>query len=666
MKRLLILILFCASTSAAQVTGGCPASYPAQQTGSTGISSVPTTLTGGTSGSPAKYHLTDHLITATGSEDAIIFPKTGANRGYVILDLRGFDIEGFGNATGGGVNPNGWYIYSSEESVLRPGDCPEWRANGATVINVDSNVSFAFVEQAKFQAFRIKNESTQTSGIKRGLLFQWWSTGAEPASATILLQDMEGEVTATSSSREIVFDFVNATRATVQDSKVTCGTGNVEGSGIAAFNINYLTVTNTNIFGNCFSRSVIQDHLAGASSSVSRSGGIVTVNTTKPHRASVGLSGRLGSDPGNCTPSSFNGVFDEVATVVDNDTFTFAQAGSDESGSCTGGDAWQLMSLGASFTDSYVDVGTGRCARFRGVRDFTMDGVECDNINSSTAAIDIDQCGSGAVCANGDIGTSFIRDVTFNFTGGTGIFVRGTWGDTPGTHGGLQVIRPVITGTSGRFIRVDPIFGVVGEATVENASGGTGLGTASQINTNGTLNLCPTGSLNTTGSGTVVSYDTCSTPAPEITLSPSTLTFSNTVVGQSSPPNPNVANVITIENTGDATATFSSQPALATGTEYSLVENCGATLAASASCTATITFTPTSAGVKNDTLTMATDAAGSPHTAAISGTGIVSVPPTTTPTTPAMPIPPSMWVIQTVKCHWTLGGFTCGPTWIKR
>ena len=70
---------------------------------------------------------------------------------------------------------------------------------------------------------------------------------------------------------------------------------------------------------------------------------------------------------------------------------------------------------------------------------------------------------------------------------------------------------------------------------------------------------------------------------------------------------------VTLTNAGSASLTISSV-ALASGTQYSITSNtCGASLAASASCTVSISFTPSIIGVQTDTLQI-TDNAPAPYT----------------------------------------------------
>src|SRR5205085_11254256 len=51
---------------------------------------------------------------------------------------------------------------------------------------------------------------------------------------------------------------------------------------------------------------------------------------------------------------------------------------------------------------------------------------------------------------------------------------------------------------------------------------------------------------------------------------------------------------------------------------------CGGSLDAAASCTISVTFTPTQVGARSGAITITDSAAGSPHTVALSGTGASS------------------------------------------
>ncbi|HWI51750.1 MAG TPA: S-layer homology domain-containing protein [Symbiobacteriaceae bacterium] len=78
----------------------------------------------------------------------------------------------------------------------------------------------------------------------------------------------------------------------------------------------------------------------------------------------------------------------------------------------------------------------------------------------------------------------------------------------------------------------------------------------------------------------------------------------------------------TLTNTGTAVLTVSSIGITGTNAgDFAQTNNCGGSVAAGASCTINVTFTPGAAGARNAALSVSDNADGSPHTAALSGTG---------------------------------------------
>jgi len=55
--------------------------------------------------------------------------------------------------------------------------------------------------------------------------------------------------------------------------------------------------------------------------------------------------------------------------------------------------------------------------------------------------------------------------------------------------------------------------------------------------------------------------------------------------------------------------------------DFAQTNTCGASLSSGASCTFSVTFTPSALGARSATLTLADDDAGSPQTVALTGTG---------------------------------------------
>lgn len=109
-------------------------------------------------------------------------------------------------------------------------------------------------------------------------------------------------------------------------------------------------------------------------------------------------------------------------------------------------------------------------------------------------------------------------------------------------------------------------------------------------------------------------------PSPAVTLMPGTLNFPGTTAqGAASAPQ-----AITIMNSGNASLSFSAAPSLsgANSSDFSITGNtCSSSLAANASCTVTITFAPAAQGVRTVNLVLTDNAANSPQSVTISGTG---------------------------------------------
>jgi hypothetical protein len=98
-----------------------------------------------------------------------------------------------------------------------------------------------------------------------------------------------------------------------------------------------------------------------------------------------------------------------------------------------------------------------------------------------------------------------------------------------------------------------------------------------------------------------------------VALTPATLVFPSTQIGTSS-----LAQTVTLANQGNTSLDISSIQV--TG-DFGQTNNCLAALAAGASCTLSITFTPTAAGSRAGTVAIRDSATGSPHAVALSGAG---------------------------------------------
>src|SRR5262249_44655215 len=98
-----------------------------------------------------------------------------------------------------------------------------------------------------------------------------------------------------------------------------------------------------------------------------------------------------------------------------------------------------------------------------------------------------------------------------------------------------------------------------------------------------------------------------------VALSPASLTFPSVEVGTSS-----TAQTVNLSNTGNFTLNISNIQA--TG-DYTLTNNCPASLSANSTCTVKVTFSPTGSGQRSGTIVISDNASGNPHIVSLTGVG---------------------------------------------
>ena len=101
---------------------------------------------------------------------------------------------------------------------------------------------------------------------------------------------------------------------------------------------------------------------------------------------------------------------------------------------------------------------------------------------------------------------------------------------------------------------------------------------------------------------------------PVINLTPNTLTFPSEPLNTSAP-----TQTVSMNNSGVDPSTITS---IYTSGDFTQINTCGTSLAAGANCTITVAFTPTLNGPRTGTLYVVDNAAGSPHTVSLTGTGV--------------------------------------------
>ena len=128
----------------------------------------------------------------------------------------------------------------------------------------------------------------------------------------------------------------------------------------------------------------------------------------------------------------------------------------------------------------------------------------------------------------------------------------------------------------------------------------------------GTLSV----SANFTGASPSVSL-TGQGGAPVAAVSAGSLVFGDQLVHTTS-----AAQTVTLSNTGDATLQISGISISQTFGDFAQTNNCGSSLAPSASCVISVTFTPLASGARSGTLTFSTNTSAASPTVSLSGTGI--------------------------------------------
>ena len=127
-----------------------------------------------------------------------------------------------------------------------------------------------------------------------------------------------------------------------------------------------------------------------------------------------------------------------------------------------------------------------------------------------------------------------------------------------------------------------------------------------------------TGSVNFMVHGTTAS-------APAVSLRPTSLNFGHQQVNTTS-----AVRTITLTNSGDAALTIESisrsGPNRGDFAQSNTCPSSSSTLAAGASCTINVTFTPTATGSRSANVTITDNASGSPQSVALSGTGVPGAP----------------------------------------
>jgi Abnormal spindle-like microcephaly-assoc'd, ASPM-SPD-2-Hydin len=202
---------------------------------------------------------------------------------------------------------------------------------------------------------------------------------------------------------------------------------------------------------------------------------------------------------------------------------------------------------------------------------------------------------------------------------------------TVGTSSPSQIVTVTNTSSSGSTVTFASVtFGGVNPGDFARSTTCTTLTTPGQQCTAtviftpsaaGTRSALLTFVDNATGSPqTILVSGTGVSTTPGISLNPTSLDF-----GQQTLSTTSTARSIIVTNTGSGTLTISSVVASGDFAATTVpVTNCGGSLASLATCSVNVTFTPTATGGRIGSLTITDNAAGSPHVAGLTGTGITT------------------------------------------
>ena len=112
------------------------------------------------------------------------------------------------------------------------------------------------------------------------------------------------------------------------------------------------------------------------------------------------------------------------------------------------------------------------------------------------------------------------------------------------------------------------------------------------------------------------------TPAPTVTLSPTSLSFGSQLNRTTG-----TAKTVTLTNSGTAALSISSiAVAGANSGDFAQTNTCPASLAINASCTLSVTFSPSASGSRTASVQVTDNAADSPESVSLSGTGVAPAP----------------------------------------
>src|SRR5207244_877496 len=288
-----------------------------------------------------------------------------------------------------------------------------------------------------------------------------------------------------------------------------------------------------------------------------------------------------------------NGTDNFTATDSAGQTWTQTASGYKNESSTGPRSGMFYMANSAAVTSVTVNFATAGGVIKPGIMVFEISGaasslVADGSVNNGTAV-------STTTSTSGSLTTSNGNDIL--------ILATDTSGNETGWTAGASYTIPsnsVTTGASGSNIRQAMQY----QAVASPQTNASATMTYPGANWNGNVFAAFKGSTSTGGS-------------PTVSLSPTSLTFASQTVSSTS-----AAQAVALQNgTSSALSITSIAFTGANSGDFAQTNNCGASLAAGASCSIDVTFTPTAIGARSATLTVTDNASNTPQTASVTGTG---------------------------------------------
>ena len=194
-----------------------------------------------------------------------------------------------------------------------------------------------------------------------------------------------------------------------------------------------------------------------------------------------------------------------------------------------------------------------------------------------------------------------------------------------GTTSDAQLVTLTNSGTTAVTLSSIALGGTNATSFIELSNCGSSLAASASCTLYVAFKPTTTGALsgkititdNATGSPQSIALTGTGTTAPSVKLSVTSIAFPTTKAGSTSP-----AQMVTLTNTGTATLNLTSiSLAGSNPTAFQALDTCGATLAASSSCTVYVAFAPATTGSFSAVLSVADNGAASPQSVTLTGTG---------------------------------------------